>query len=90
MWWAVVTLTTVGYGDAFPMTGGGKVFSGLIAFLGLGTIALPAGIIGSGIVESLQRRDEVKQPEKDLLSLCPVCQRQLEESPERRGQLVCK
>jgi len=49
MWWAVVTLTTVGYGDLYPVTAGGKVFTFLILFVGLGLVAVPAGIIASAL-----------------------------------------
>ena len=49
MWWAVSTLTTVGYGDVYPVTIGGKVFTTLILFVGLGLVAMPAGIIASAL-----------------------------------------
>ena len=45
LWWSVATLTTVGYGDIFPITAGGKAFTTLVLFVGLGVVALPAGII---------------------------------------------
>jgi voltage-gated potassium channel len=48
MWWGVATLTTVGYGDVYPITPAGKVFSSLIAVLGLGLFAIPTGILASG------------------------------------------
>ncbi len=48
MWWGVATLTTVGYGDIFPVTPLGKILSGFIAFLGIGIFALPTGILASG------------------------------------------
>ncbi|MBE9080534.1 ion transporter [Romeria aff. gracilis LEGE 07310] len=51
MWWAVATLTTVGYGDVYPVTAGGKVFTTLILFIGLGIIAVPAGLISSALSE---------------------------------------
>lgn len=51
MWWGVATLTTVGYGDIYPITPFGKLFGALSALLGVGMIAVPAGIIGSGFVE---------------------------------------
>ncbi len=56
MWWAIVTLTTLGYGDVVPMTTGGKVFGGLIGLLGIGMIALPAAIMASGFVENVHAR----------------------------------
>ena len=54
MWWGIATLTTVGYGDIYPVTMAGKLFGGIIAFLGIGMIALPAGIIGSGFSEAIK------------------------------------
>ena len=56
LWWGVVTLTTIGYGDVYPITSVGKVIGGIIAFLGIGLFALPAGILASGFSEELQRR----------------------------------
>ena len=56
MWWAIVSLTTVGYGDVVPMTVGGKFFAGIIALLGVGMVALPAGILASGFSAEVQRR----------------------------------
>ena len=48
MWWGVVTLTTVGYGDIYPVTIVGKCLGAMLAFLGIGVFVLPAGIIASG------------------------------------------
>ena len=56
MWWAVATLTTVGYGDVTPVTVAGKVFGAIITILGIGMAALPAGIIASGLNDQLHRR----------------------------------
>lgn len=53
-WWAIATLTTVGYGDVFPITALGKFLSGLIALLGIGLVALPAGILSSAFIEKLE------------------------------------
>jgi len=58
MWWAICTLTTVGYGDIFPTTGLGKVMASIIAVLGIGVFALPAGILGAGFVEEMGQRDQ--------------------------------
>lgn len=56
LWWAVITLTTIGYGDVYPVTPLGKIIGGIIAFLGIGLFALPAGILASGFAEELQKR----------------------------------
>lgn len=55
MWWAIATLTTVGYGDIYPITGLGKLFGGVIAILGIGLFALPAGILASGFTSSIDK-----------------------------------
>ncbi len=48
MWWGIITLTTIGYGDVYPITPLGKLLGGLIAVIGIGLIALPTGILASG------------------------------------------
>ncbi len=61
MWWATITLTTVGYGDVVPITIAGKALGIVITILGVGFAALPAGIIASGFtVEMQNRRDEFR------------------------------
>ncbi len=59
IWWAVVTLTTVGYGDITPITFGGKLLGIVIMLLGVGTMALPAGILAARFTEELQSRREI-------------------------------
>ena len=66
MWWSIITLTTVGYGDVSPITPLGKVMAGIIAVMGIGMFALPAGILGSGFLAEIQRRREAPRP-------CPHC-----------------
>jgi voltage-gated potassium channel len=56
IWWAVVTMTTVGYGDMTPVTAGGKILAILIMLLGVGTVALPAGMLAARFSEELQNR----------------------------------
>ena len=58
LWWSVATLTTVGYGDIYPITGLGKLLSGVIALLGIGIVALPTGIISSAYIEEVQKRNK--------------------------------
>ena len=66
MWWSVTTLTTVGYGDMYPITVLGKVFASIVAILGIGMFALPAGILGAGFVEAIQKS-------KGSKATCPHC-----------------
>ncbi|CAN5725353.1 ion transporter [soil metagenome] len=68
MWWGIATLTTVGYGDIFPITPIGKILSGFIAFLGIGMFALPTGILASGFAEEIRKN---RNKTKDCL--CPHC-----------------
>lgn len=52
LWWAVATLTTVGYGDVYPITVGGKIFTFIILMVGLGIVAIPSGMISSALSEA--------------------------------------
>ena len=74
MWWTIVTLTTVGYGDVFPITSVGRILAGSIAILGIGFFALPAGILGSGFMEEVQRRQEGPR-------VCPHCGLEIGDHP---------
>jgi voltage-gated potassium channel len=71
MWWGVATMTTVGYGDVIPVTVTGKVLGSIIALLGIGLFAMPAGILASGFAEELQTRRGQKKK-------CPHCGREIE------------
>ena len=70
LWWSVVTLTTVGYGDVFPITPLGKIFGAIISFLGIGLFALPAGILGAGFLDEIRN----KRCEK---AVCPHCGKEI-------------
>jgi voltage-gated potassium channel len=54
-WWAVATLTTVGYGDVYPITILGKILSGIMAILGIGLVGLPSGIIAAGFTKIIEK-----------------------------------
>ena len=76
MWWAVTALTTVGYGDIYPVTPLGKIVASLIAISGIGMFALPTGIISSGFVEEIQKhKKEHAGPSEQSGSniICPHC-----------------
>ena len=63
LWWSVATLTTVGYGDVYPITVGGKIFTFIILMVGLGIVGIPAGLIASSL--SAVRREEEKQKKEN-------------------------
>jgi voltage-gated potassium channel len=65
LWWGVATLTTVGYGDIYPVTAIGKICAAIIALLGIGLVALPSGLLVAGFVDELQSQKEPKA--------CPHC-----------------
>ena len=58
--WAIVTLTTVGYGDMYPITAGGRFFTTIFLFVGLGLVAVPAGIVSSALSEARKINGEQK------------------------------
>lgn len=70
MWWAVSTLTTVGYGDIIPVTALGKLLTGLISLLGVGLFALPTGILVSGFATEFNKEVAVKK--------CPHCGKEID------------
>ena len=69
MWWAAATLTTVGYGDAYPVTPIGKVMAAVVAMLGIGMFALPTGILGAAFLEDLDSRKKDQR--------CPHCGKEI-------------
>jgi len=60
LWWAVSTLTTVGYGDVYPVTVGGKIFTFIVLILGLGFISVPAGLVASALSKNRQLEEQEK------------------------------
>jgi voltage-gated potassium channel len=58
MWWAAVTLTTVGYGDVYPITVGGRIFTILVVFIGLGIIAIPTGLVASALMKTKHKSED--------------------------------
>ena len=73
MWWSVCTLTTVGYGDMYPITHLGKILTGVITIMGIGMLALPTGILASGFSEEFHK-------EKHSSHYCPHCGEKLVET----------
>ncbi len=72
MWWGVVTLTTVGYGDIYPVTIIGKLFGAVLAFIGIGLFALPAGIIASGFSTEIQKIKGQDNQESSEIAATPT------------------
>jgi len=66
MWWGVSALTTVGYGDMYPITPIGKLLGAIISLLGIGLFAMPTGILSAGFVEEIRKKRESEK-------VCPHC-----------------
>ena len=75
LWWAVATLTTVGYGDIYPVTSLGKIISGIMALIGIGIVAIPAGLLSSAFVSEIEDRKRKKIGQKKK---CPHCEKDIE------------
>jgi voltage-gated potassium channel len=54
-WWAIVTLTTVGYGDAYPITVGGKIFTSFVLLIGVGIVTIPAGLVATALAKAREK-----------------------------------
>lgn len=80
MWWAIVTLTTVGYGDAYPVTVAGKIIGGLVAVVGIGSFAIPTAILGAAFLRELEARKEREEREA-ARRRCPHCGEEIGEEP---------
>lgn len=74
MWWSIATLTTVGYGDIYPITDIGKILASFIAILGIGFFAMPTAVLGSGLIDELQKQ----QSSRDTTIICPHCSKEIE------------
>lgn len=72
MWWAVVTLTSVGYGDVVPQSVLGKFVGSLVALIGVGFVALPTGILAAGFAEEI-REQRMREGNLNMPGYCPHC-----------------
>lgn len=88
LWWAVATLTTVGYGDIYPITAIGRILGAFIAIMGIGMVAIPSGILSAGFVEMIEKKKQPNQrgdvvveqetaPDEDKKQFCPYCGKKL-------------
>lgn len=73
LWWAICTLTTVGYGDVYPITAVGKLFASIISLVGIGIIAIPTGIISAGFTSLINKRNSEEK------HYCPYCGHKIDE-----------
>lgn len=76
IWWSMSTLLTVGYGDIYPVTTLGRVMAICIAYLGVGAVAIPTGIISAGFVEQYQRKSSLSSmKDADIQEIAEVFSR---------------
>jgi voltage-gated potassium channel len=87
MWWGIVTLTTIGYGDLVPVTAAGRLLGGVIAIIGIGMFALPAGLRGAAFVEELGRARAAASRRHHAGAsgggACPHCGKELAPGPDQ-------
>lgn len=76
LWWAICTLTTVGYGDVYPITALGRFLAGIISLIGIGIVAIPTGIIAAGFTSAIEKQ---QGEEEDKKLYCPYCGHKLED-----------
>jgi voltage-gated potassium channel len=76
MWWAIATLTTVGYGDIYPITAWGKIFGSLVAVFGIGMFALPTGVLGAAFLQ------ELRIAQKSIV--CPHCGKEITDANRKQ------
>ncbi len=99
MWWAIITLTTVGYGDAYPITPLGKMVAGITALCGLVMLALPVGIVATAFSDVIRRREFVvtlamvarlplfaRLDSQSIAELLPVMRSRMAEA----GETICR
>ncbi len=84
LWWAVVTMTTIGYGDVVPHTAAGRIMATVIGIISVGMVALPAGLLASGFSEALQRR----RTEFENLVLDALSDGEIDESEEKQLRIA--
>lgn len=65
LWWAVITLTTVGYGDVYPITLGGKIFTFFVLIIGVGIVTIPAGLVASSLSKAREIDDDISKNDVD-------------------------
>jgi len=65
LWWAVATFTTVGYGDVYPVTAGGRLFTFFVLLIGLGIVSVPTGIIAAALAKARQMEDDAQKGSGD-------------------------
>lgn len=86
LWWGVITLTTVGYGDVYPQTVAGKICSGVTAIAGIGLIAMPAGILAAAFSEAFQKHKAVVIERKELSVEVPKVVQNTNEETESENE----
>ncbi len=77
MYWTMITISNVGYGDVHPETFWGRVVASILAFVGIALFALPTAILGMGFVEEIQKKEKKEALENGKVACCPHCGKDL-------------
>lgn len=79
MWWGMMTITTIGYGDMYPLTTLGRILGAIVGFCGICIFALPVGILGAGFVEEVEKKNATTDAKNQPFAFCPHCGERLPE-----------
>lgn len=77
LWWSVATLTTIGYGDVYPITILGKFLAAITALFGIGLVAIPTGLISMGFIDEISKRKSQTNSDIEAPTYCPHCGKKL-------------
>ena len=86
LWWAIITLTTVGYGDVTPVTPLGKVLASVVALSGVALVAMPAGIMAAAFTDTMQKKREARRRERERLRALEGEVEEVEQEVEEVGR----
>lgn len=84
LWWAVATLSTVGYGDIYPVTVLGRIFGAVLVLFGVAAVAVPTSIMSSGLIERVSGKHEPRRG-NPIIKICPYCGKPMSCTSEEKG-----
>lgn len=88
LWWSVITLTTIGYGDVYPITVGGKIFTTIVVLVGLGFIAMPSSIMTSALTQARLHHEQLEEERLEKKRQKAEEKAKMEEEKKKKNQSI--